>query len=83
MIEDFPAFFFGKDYAKRMENFDKGVSEIENRNSELFKEKALSLHYMISILGKNTLKIEIEKDSLPPRIEKEILDLFKSLFPKT
>ena len=81
MIENPAAFFYGNEYAEKMEKFDNGVREIESRNSELFEEKKLSECYLIST-DKNIVGIKLETDNLPPRIVKEVLDLFESLFPK-
>ena len=82
MIEHLTAALYGNEYVERMQNFDSGVSEIESKNSELFEEKNLSEHYMISTFQNNTVKNEFTESTLPPRIIKEVMDLFGSLFPK-
>ncbi|PZR20255.1 MAG: hypothetical protein DI539_11385 [Flavobacterium psychrophilum] len=82
MIENLATFLYGKEYADRMEKFHNGASEIENKNLELFEDKKLSDYYMVSTFQNNTVKIELIEDTLPPRIVKEIMDLFGSLFPK-
>lgn len=81
-MENLSAFFFGTEYADRMQKFDADIEEIENKNSDLFEERKLSGHYFVSTFQNNTVRIVFTDDDLPQRIVKQVLDLFESFFPK-
>ncbi|NDI98903.1 hypothetical protein GWA97_07435 [Flavobacterium sp. LaA7.5] len=81
-MENVAAFMYGTEYAERMQKFDAGVAQIESENSSLFEDRGLSGCYVIQTFQNNTVQIIFTESDLPPRIVKQVLDLFGSLFPK-
>ena len=78
---NFKRLFKDSNYVEKMMRFDVGIKNIEAVNPNLFEEGELSMKFLMLTQNPNVIGFGFT-ESVPARIEKEVRELFYSVFQK-